>query len=61
MTNIALKQMFINDVYDNNRKDYHRAKRKDYFKVQLEWSIYIDNLCKDGIITQEQYENAVFR
>lgn len=61
MTNTTIKQMFINDVYDGNRKDYLHAKRKDYFKVQLEWSIYMDNLCKNDIITQEQYENAIFR
>lgn len=52
--------MFIRDVYNNSHSAYYYARRKDYHKVQLEWSCYIDMLCKNGIITQEQYERAVF-
>lgn len=57
---MTLKKMFIRDVYGNNYRSYLRARRKDYYKVQFEWSCYIDALYKDGIITQKQYETAVF-
>lgn len=57
---MTIKQMFIRDVYNNSHSAYYYARRKDYHKVQLEWSCYIDMLCKNGIITQEQYECAVF-
>lgn len=60
MTDVKIKKMFIRDVYDNNLSAYLRARRKDRCKVQLEWSYYIDMLCKDGGITQKRYENAVF-
>ena len=28
----------------------------DYWKAEEAWAKYIDNLCKDGEITQNQYE-----
>ena len=55
-----LKKQFIEDCFDGDRKKYLRARREDYCKVQLQWTCYIDALCKDGIITQQQYERATF-
>lgn len=37
-------------------KSSHAKGKYDYWTAQLEWSIYTDGLCKDGIITQKQYE-----
>lgn len=32
-------------------------KKVDYWTAQLAWSTYVDGLCKDGQITQRQYDN----
>lgn len=56
----TLKQRFINEVYGGDYAAYRKARKDDYCKVQLEWSCYIDNLCKGGEITQRQYDNAIF-
>lgn len=60
MTIKSIKRMFINDVYDGDYKRYLHERKTDYFKVQFEWSCYIDSLCKSGIITQQQYDRAIF-
>lgn len=57
---MTLKRMFINDVYNGNEKEYRAARRADYCKVQLEWTCYIDGLCKAGMISEREYNNATF-
>ena len=57
---MTIKRMFINDIYNGDYKKYLRARKADYCKVQFEWTCYIDYLCKSGIITQKQYNNATF-
>lgn len=57
---MTLKRMFINDAYNGDYTAYLRARKKDYCKVQFEWTCYVDTLYKAGAITQKQYENAVF-
>ena len=32
-------------------------KHVDYWTGQLAWSTWIDGLCKDGVITQKQWNN----
>ena len=32
-------------------------KKVDYWKAQLAWSTYTDNLCKSGQITQKQWSS----
>lgn len=59
MTPIEIKHLFILECY-GTMKAYKKARRKDYYKVQFEWSCFIDNLCRDGIITQIEYEKAIF-
>lgn len=56
---MSLKRRFINEYYGSN-KEYLKARKDDYCKVQFEWSCFIDTLCKNGEITQKQYESAVF-
>lgn len=55
-----IKKSFINDMYNGNIGEYLKARRKDYYKVQFEFSCYIDSLCKDGIITENQYNTVTF-
>lgn len=57
---MTLKRRFINECYNGNYKAYLRARKIDYYKIQIEWSYFIDSLCKNGEITQRQYENVVF-
>lgn len=57
---MTLKRRFINEVYDGDYKRYLRERKEDYCKVQFAWSCYIDGLCKDGQITQKQYNRSVF-
>lgn len=52
--------MFINDCYGGDYKKYLKSRIEDYCKVQFEWTCYIDTLCKNGVITQKQYERATF-
>jgi hypothetical protein len=56
----TLKRRFINEVYEGDYKKYLRARKSDYCKAQFEWSCWIDSLCKNGEITQKQYDNATF-
>ena len=39
------------------QKAYHDLyeRQVDYWTAQLAWSEYVDGLCKDGQITQKQY------
>ena len=60
MTTRQIKHMFIEACYDGDRGAYLRARRADYLKVQFEWSCFVDALCKDGTITQRQYDRALF-
>lgn len=57
----TLKRRFINDVYNGDYKQYLKERREDYCKVQFAWSCYIDGLCKNGQITQAQYDRVVFQ
>lgn len=59
MTAREVKQEFINLFYGTRGK-YLSARRKDYYAVQYEWSCFIDSLCKDGVITQYQYDRMTF-
>lgn len=60
MKSNELKRAFINTCYDGKYKEYLRARKEDYCAVQFEWSCFIDSLCKDGEITQKQYDRATF-
>lgn len=48
--------------YDVAVKDFERIyiqyymRHEDYWKAFEAWSAYIDGLCKDGQITQKQFE-----
>lgn len=55
---MTFKRRFINEVYNGDYKKYLRERKADYCKVQLEWSFYIDSLCRNGEITLKQYESA---
>ena len=56
----TLKGRFIDEAFDGDRKAYLKDRRDDYCKVQFMWSCWMDALCKNGEITQRQYERAVF-
>lgn len=52
MTKVEATRLF-REVYPDCYKDV----RGDYCKVQFAWSCFVDGLCKDGQITQNQYDN----
>lgn len=56
----TLKRTFIDEAFGGDYKAYLRARRNDYCKVQFEWECWIDALCKNGEITQKQYQQATF-
>lgn len=56
----TLRRRFIDEAFNGDYKAYLRARQDDYCKVQFEWSCWIDALCKNGEITQSQYEQATF-
>ncbi len=49
-------------TYDQAVKDFKRIylhlyiNRVDYWRGQEAWASYVDGLCKDGQITQKQYD-----
>lgn len=51
-------KLFI-ELY-GNEDNLQTALKKDYLAVQYEWSIFIDNLCRNGDITMQQYESWIF-
>lgn len=57
---MTLKRQFMEEVYTGDYKAYLKTRKQDFCKVQFEWPCFIDSLCKNGIITQKQYENAIF-
>lgn len=60
MKSETLKRHFINECYNGDYKAYLRARKADYCKVQLKWLYWIDSLCKNGEITQRQYDKVTF-
>lgn len=59
MSNAEIKKLFIATCY-NTRGEYLSERKRDYCAAQLRWSCFVDYLCKDGQITQRQYDNATF-
>ena len=57
---IDIKKSFIETCYNGDRGAYLKARKVDYCKVQFEWSCFIDSLCKNGEITQRQYDRVTF-
>lgn len=47
-------------LYYGNDKQYLRARKADYRKVQFNWSCWLDELRKSGEITQKEYDSATF-
>lgn len=47
--------------YENAVRDFKRYYLEpgeyDYWRVQEMWTAYVDTLCKDGQITDKQYNN----
>lgn len=60
MKSNEIKKVFIDAYYDGKQSKYRKARKDDYCKVQFEWSCFIDDLCKSGIISQQQYDRATF-
>lgn len=57
MTMKQVNKEFVETYYGCWEK-FKEARKKDYCKVQYEWSCYIDELVKDGILTPRQWHNA---
>lgn len=55
-----LKTRFIEECYDGNKEAYLRAREQDYCKVQFEWTCWMDALHKEGQITDQQWNSAIF-
>lgn len=58
--NKVQKQRFISEFFGDNRAAYLKARKEDYCKVQYEWTVWLDTLCKSGEITQKQWNKAEF-
>lgn len=55
---IATK-LFI-ETYYGDEKELKAALKQDWYAVQYEWEVFMDSLCKNGDITDEQYNTWVF-
>lgn len=60
MTQREIKKIYIRDMYDGDRKAYLRDRRQDYCKAQFRWTCWMDAMCKNGVITQKQWDRATF-
>lgn len=51
--------MTYKDAVKDFERRYHELynNRVDYWTGQLQWSSYVDYLCKEGEITAKQYNN----
>ena len=54
LTKVEVEKRFKRDIFPSLNKS-------DKPEIRLAWHIYIDMLCKDGEISQNQYENGVYR
>lgn len=52
-------QLFI-ELYYGDEKELKAALDADWLAVQYTWEVYIDGLCRDSLITMEQYKSWVF-
>jgi hypothetical protein len=50
---------FIESCY-GTLEDLHQALKTDWWEVQATWETFMDGLCRDGLITIEQYESWMF-
>lgn len=51
--------LFIETYYQTS-KALHKALKTDRLAVQYEWECFVDSLCRDGNITQDQYNSWTF-
>ena len=59
MRKAIVTHMFIEQFYGSHTA-LHNALKADWWAVQFNWSCFIDALCKNGDITQEQYNTWTF-
>lgn len=51
-------RIFIEEYARN--ADFSKAVKEDFYGVQAAWFSYIDGLCREGEITQQQYSAWTF-
>ena len=56
MTKQQAYAIFVEEFY-KDKYNLARARDNDAIKVNVEWGEFIDMLCKNGQITDRQYEN----
>lgn len=59
MTLRETKRLFIQEYY-GTEKAYRKARKEDYCRVQFNWTCFMDSLCKQGLITEKQWNKATF-
>lgn len=59
MTKAYATHCFIKSCY-GDLENLHNALQKDWLAVQQDWEIYVDQLCRNGHITMQQYDSWVF-
>ncbi len=43
-------------IFKEYHPHMHKEAKDDYCKMQFEWSCFVDSLCKNGEITEHQYD-----
>lgn len=59
MTKAQANRLFV-EAYYGDTNALRRALKQDRLAVNYAWQCFIDALCKDGEITQEQFANWTF-
>ncbi len=48
------------DLFKSFYPNVYKSVKDDYCAVQLAWSLFIDGLCRDKLITEKQYASWSF-
>jgi hypothetical protein len=59
VTKEKAKKLFVAWTYESEQS-LRNALKADWHAVQLAWSCFTDMLCKEGDITQHQYDTWLF-
>ena len=56
---MTLKRQFIIETY-GTYKTYLKARKEDYFAVQYAFCIWLDDMQRNGKITEKHLYNTIF-
>lgn len=56
---IVYTKIFVESYY-GDEEQLNAALKSDWYAVQYAWEMFVDSLCRDSLITMEQYNSWTF-